>query len=113
MKTWLLVGKAVLSPWLLLAGLAFFRGLGFSVTAKHFIALAWFCLFWSIAIAAYLGILYFVKKRRKRKGNSKTKASDIYDNTGMLLQNDGGGHSYLVLLCHKIHAIIGTSSSFT
>lgn len=67
MKTSLLVAKAVLSPWLLLAGLAFFRALGFAVTTKHFVALACFCLFWSVVIAGYLGTLHVLKRRQDRR----------------------------------------------
>lgn len=70
MKTWLLVIKALLSPWLLLTGLVFFRALGFAVTTKQFVALAYFCLFWSMVIAAYLSILSFVKnaKAEEKRG---------------------------------------------
>ncbi|WP_247313782.1 hypothetical protein [Ralstonia pseudosolanacearum] len=67
MKTALLVAKAVLSPWLLLAGLAFFRALGFAVTAKNLVALACFCLFWSVVISVYLGVLHFLKRREERR----------------------------------------------
>ncbi|UBM07929.1 hypothetical protein [Cupriavidus metallidurans] len=67
MKTSLLVAKAILAPWLLVVGLAFFRALGFSVTARHFLALAYFCLFWSIAISVYLSILYLLRKRSEQK----------------------------------------------
>lgn len=67
MKTSLLVAKAILSPWLLLAGLAFFRAIGFAVTTKHFVALSFFCLFWSVVIAIYLSVLYFMKKRADQK----------------------------------------------
>lgn len=73
MKTSLLVAKAILSPWLLLAALAFFRAIGFAVTAKHFVALSYFCLFWSTVIAIYLGALHFLKKRDDRKNDEKAR----------------------------------------
>ncbi len=73
MKTSLLVAKAILSPWLLLAALAFFRAIGFAVTAKHFVALACFCLFWSVVIGIYLGVLHFLKKRDDRKRDERAR----------------------------------------
>ncbi|WP_390623058.1 hypothetical protein [Ralstonia syzygii] len=73
MKTSLFVAKAILSPWLLLAGLVFFRAIGFAVTTKHFVALSCFCLFWSVVIAIYLGVLHFLKKRNDRKSDERAR----------------------------------------
>lgn len=67
MRAGWLVLKAVVSPWLLLAGLVFFRALGFAVTTKHFVVLAYVCLFWSMLIAAYLSVLFFVRSREDQK----------------------------------------------
>jgi len=56
-----------------LAALAFFRAIGFAVTVNHFVALACFCLFWSVVIAIYLGVLHFLKKRDDRKSDERAR----------------------------------------